>query len=58
MHAKELLTEKAAAEALQISRTSFWRMRKSGQVKPSAEINRRQYYSIHDLAKAIEPKKK
>ena len=55
---KEMFTGVESAQLLKISRTSFWRMRDNGQIAPSIEINGKPYFTMDDLAKAIEKPKK
>lgn len=45
-----LITEKELLAMLSISRTSLWRLRKTGQIKAVRQIGKRVHYRTGDVA--------
>jgi hypothetical protein len=55
---KEILNTEKARKLLEMSRTSFYRARKKGQIEASMQIHGRDYYTVEDLSKMIQKPKK
>jgi len=52
-----IMNTEQARKLLEMSRSAFWQARKRGQIEASMQINGKSYYSLTDLAKAIEKPK-